>query len=127
MTEREHPEDDEGAMTGATGALTPPDADEAFVPAERREIEDPFEGRRGTAALKRESEELSPDRGAPEVERHGGPTNLAERNAGYGSEHGLSPGDPAYRMEEHLPPPDSGPPREPDEDGDERREGEEHF
>jgi hypothetical protein len=29
----------EGAMTGATGSLTPPDSDEEFVPAERREIE----------------------------------------------------------------------------------------
>jgi hypothetical protein len=28
-------------MTGATGDLTPDDADEAFVPGERREIEDP--------------------------------------------------------------------------------------
>ena len=28
-------------MTGATGDLTPEDADEAFVPGERREIEDP--------------------------------------------------------------------------------------
>ena len=29
----------EGAMTGATGSLTPPESDEEFVPAERREIE----------------------------------------------------------------------------------------
>jgi hypothetical protein len=29
----------EGAMTGATGSLTPADSDEEFVPAERREIE----------------------------------------------------------------------------------------
>ena len=30
-----------GGLTGATGNLTPDDADEAFVPGERREIEDP--------------------------------------------------------------------------------------
>ena len=29
----------------------------------------------------------------------GGPTNMAERESGYGSEHGLSPDDPAYGME----------------------------
>jgi hypothetical protein len=29
----------EGAMTGATGSLTPAESDEEFVPAERREIE----------------------------------------------------------------------------------------
>jgi len=29
----------EGAMTGATGSLTPAGSDEEFVPAERREIE----------------------------------------------------------------------------------------
>lgn len=28
----------EGAMTGATGSLTPPASDEEFIPAERREV-----------------------------------------------------------------------------------------
>ncbi len=32
-------EDADGAMTGATGSLTPTSSDEEFVPAERREIE----------------------------------------------------------------------------------------
>jgi hypothetical protein len=27
-----------GAMTGATGSLTPPESDEEFIPAERREV-----------------------------------------------------------------------------------------
>jgi hypothetical protein len=30
-----------GALTGATGSLTPDDVDEPFVPAEQREIADP--------------------------------------------------------------------------------------
>lgn len=28
-----------GALTGATGSLTPPGSDEEFIPAERREVE----------------------------------------------------------------------------------------
>ena len=31
----------EGAMTGATGSLTPAESDEEFVPAERREVMGP--------------------------------------------------------------------------------------
>jgi hypothetical protein len=33
--------DGEGAMTGATGSLTPPASDEEFIPAERREVMGP--------------------------------------------------------------------------------------
>lgn len=32
-------DDADGAMTGATGSLTPTSSDEEFVPAERRQIE----------------------------------------------------------------------------------------
>ena len=34
----------EGAMTGATGSLTPPTSDEEFIPAERREVMGPDQG-----------------------------------------------------------------------------------
>ena len=34
----------EGAMTGATGSLTPPASDEEFIPAERREVMGPDQG-----------------------------------------------------------------------------------
>jgi len=36
--------DGEGAMTGATGSLTPPSSDEEFIPAERREVMGPDQG-----------------------------------------------------------------------------------
>jgi hypothetical protein len=55
---------------------------------------------------------------------------MAERESGYGSEHGLSPNDPAYRMDTHpvAPPADeatrSGETRI---GGDELSETEEHF
>jgi hypothetical protein len=39
-----------GAMTGATGSLSPDDIDEEFVPAEQREISDPTGARQGTAS-----------------------------------------------------------------------------
>ena len=38
-----------GALTGATGSLTPDDIDEPFVPAEQREIADPMHAREATA------------------------------------------------------------------------------
>lgn len=74
-----------------------------------------------------------------------GATNLAEREGGYGSSHGLSQDDPAYRMELHETGPrrttgaGGDPPREPrheaeDDEGRENRAGgddfssaEEHF
>lgn len=37
-----------------------------------------------------------------------GATNLSERESGYGAEQGLSPDDPAYRHETHMPPSGSG-------------------
>ena len=37
-----------GALTGATGSLTPDDVDEPFVPAEQREIADPKHAREVT-------------------------------------------------------------------------------
>jgi hypothetical protein len=93
-----------GGLTGATGDLTPDDSDRAFVPGERREVEDPdaratMTFRQGASAPAQQG-----DVGDPAGERgHRGPTELAERESGYGSEHGLSPDDPAYRMELNPP------------------------
>ena len=100
-----------GGMTGATGDLTPGESDEPFVPAERREQE----GERTQDSVTYHQASSAPaqlgDVGDPGGGESGGPTNLAERESGYGSEHGLSPNDPAYRME--LDPsagPDTTPP-----------------
>ncbi len=57
-----------------------------------------------------------------------GPTNLAERESGYGSEHGLSPEDPAYGMDIHPP---AGAADHPEQEtrigGDNRSDHEERF
>ncbi|MGH2380893.1 MAG: hypothetical protein ACRDG7_06685 [Candidatus Limnocylindria bacterium] len=87
-------------MTGATGNLTPDDSDMPFVPAESREVSDPDDQARVTATQGRHAPAQSGDIGEPGVERsEGGLTDMATRESGYGSEHGLSPNDPAYRME----------------------------
>ena len=110
MDDRERP-DELGAMTGATGSLTPDDPDDAFVPAETREITDAEAARDITAAVHRRSE----DRAAGEPDEPGSlrargeATSPNDRDGGYGSEHGLASDDPAYREEEHLPPPPAGP------------------
>jgi hypothetical protein len=41
---------DRGGMTGATGSLTPDNADDDFVPAETREMTGPKSARRPTVA-----------------------------------------------------------------------------
>ena len=91
-------------MTGATGELTPDETDRAFDPGERREIEDPVHRAEMTEAQGRAAPAQQGDRGAPEDLPTGEPTNLANRDDGYGSEHGLNPDDPAYRMETHPTP-----------------------
>jgi hypothetical protein len=89
-----------GAMTGATGSLTPDDVDEPFVPAEQREISDPKRARQVTASAHRRA-----------TQRQAGPNDAGsligedqiapnDRDGGYGSSRGLAPNDPAYRMEE---------------------------
>lgn len=89
-------------MTGATGDLTPEAPDQAFDPGERREVAGPDRAqvtyRQGTAAPAQQGEIGTPGDASAE-----GPTNLAERESGYGSEHGLSPNDPAYAMDVHPP------------------------
>lgn len=44
---------DRGGMTGATGNLTPDNADEEFVPAETRELTDPASVRRRATSHRR--------------------------------------------------------------------------
>jgi hypothetical protein len=120
-----------GALTGATGDLTPDTTDDAFVPGERREISEPESRGAVTAEQGARAPAQSGDVGDPAGDQvEGGPTNMAERESGYGSEHGLSPNDPAYRMDTHpvAPPADeatrSGETRI---GGDELSETEEHF
>lgn len=103
--------DELGALTGATGSLTPDDPDDAFVPAETREMSEPGAARDITAAAHRRAD-------ARRAEAPDAPGRLRgledrtapnDRDGGYGSEHGLAAADPAYREEEHVAPP---PPRE---------------
>lgn len=104
MTRRSDPGG--GGLTGATGDLTPDDSEGAFVPGERREVEDPdtratVTFRQGASAPAQQGEIGDP--AGTDVED--GPTIMAERESGYGSVHGLAPNDPAYRMEVHPPAP----------------------
>jgi hypothetical protein len=96
-----------GGLTGATGNLTPDDPGAAFIPAETREVTDPASAGELTAAAHRRREErnarLSDEPG--HLRARGERTAPNDRDGGYGSEHGLAANDPAYREEEHLPPP----------------------
>lgn len=100
MTDRDNPGG--GGLTGATGDLTPEAPDQAFEPGERREVAGPDRAqvtyRQGSSAPAQAGEVGDPGGGSAE-----GPTNLAQRESGYGSEHGLSPEDPAYAVEVHPP------------------------
>ena len=109
-----------GAMTGATGDLTPDDADEAFRPGELREVADPAHQAEVTSAQVH---------AAPAQHGEtGGPTEPADRESGYGSEHGLSPDDPAYRMDTRPRPADADDSwHRRDSDGDDFSDHEEHF
>jgi hypothetical protein len=89
-----------GALTGATGDLTPDDVDEPFVPAEQREIADPKHARDVTASVHRRAAQRQAepnDAGSLIGEEQIAPN---DRDGGYGSARGLAPDDPAYRMEE---------------------------
>jgi hypothetical protein len=102
MTDRDNPGG--GGMTGATGDLTPDVPDSAFEPGERREVEGPQRAHvthtQASGAPAQQGEVGDPGVG----DSADGPTKLAERESGYGSDHGLSPNDPAYRMDETHPP-----------------------
>jgi hypothetical protein len=92
-----------GGLTGATGDLTPDGSEEPFVPAERREQA----GERAEGSVTYHQAAAAPAQqgeiGEPGTHASGGPTNLAERESGYGSQHGLSPNDPSYAMEVDPP------------------------
>ena len=93
-------------MTGATGDLTPDETDAPFVPGELREIADADARARVTAEQGATAPAQHGEIGDPAGQDvDGGATNMAERRSGYGSEHGLAPDDPAYRMETHVPAP----------------------
>ena len=123
-----------GGLTGATGDLTPDDADEPFVPAERREQA----GERAQGSVTHHQATAAPaqqgDVGQPGADPPGhGPLN---REGGYGSQHGLSPNDPAYRMEVDSPAeaagrdqagPNASPPAEPRAGVDDISDHEERF
>jgi hypothetical protein len=94
-----------GGLTGADGSLTPDDPDDAFVPAETREVSEPGAARAVTAAAhrRREAREgMLVDEPGSLIER-GDDTAPIARDGGYGSQHGLAPDDPAYREEKTLP------------------------
>jgi hypothetical protein len=135
-----HPDDEEvehsgerrpaesgGGLTGATGSLTS-DAfgTEPFVPGELREIDDPTRAGCMTDALARHAgheEEAAASRlGAPDAADPG----AAQGAGGYGSSQGLSPDDPAYRVD-RQPDATSHASRIPRDDSDTYAEGEEHF
>lgn len=94
-----HRLDGSGGLTGASGDLVPDDPDAAFVPGERREMSDPRRQADVTESQSRRAESQAGEVGDPEAQPEGGRTNLATRDMGYASEHGLAPDDPAYRMQ----------------------------
>ena len=118
-----------GGMTGATGDLTPDDIQRDFVPGEFREVSDPVHQADVTQAQAARAPAQSGDLGFPGEDRPAdGPTELAARESGYGSEHGLSPEDPAYRMERRpRPKVEPDPARGQRDGGDERTDHEDHF
>jgi hypothetical protein len=118
-----------GGLTGATGDLTPDEIQRDFEPGEWRESIDPAHQADVTMAQASRAPAQQGDVGEPgrELEAEG-PTNLASRESGYGSEHGLSPEDPAYRMEiRSRQAPEEPVRREPRVGGDERTDHEDHF
>ena len=93
-----------GAMTGATGDLTPDQIQDDLVTGERREIEDSITQAAVTESQAAMAPAQSGATGVPGSQADDeGPTELGTRDAGYGSEHGLAPNDPAYRMERRPP------------------------
>ena len=96
-----------GGLTGATGDLTPDESAEPFEPAERREIDDAEQRGRVTHQQTIRGSSTAVDAGDPGWGPDTGDSTDAPRDAGYGSTHGLSPDDDAYRMDHHAPPPAS--------------------
>lgn len=98
----------DGALTGATGDLLPPDADDEFIPAERRAVEDDAHQVAVSGSMHRQADEL----------RQG--SDAATAGSGYGSGHGLAPDDPNYAMNEATYPEPAGSPVDPVSGTDER-------
>jgi hypothetical protein len=130
--ERRSTETGQGAMTDSTGSLTPDSADEEFVPAETAGINDP--GRTHdlirAARRRRQHQSARPDQPG-ELMAAGTDMPPNDRDGGYGSQHGLASGDPAYRVEERAderPSPSAGDASDaPDLGGDERRSPEDEH
>jgi hypothetical protein len=118
-----------GGMTGATGDLTPDDAQEEFVPGETREAGDPRSHADVTVAQGRDAPAQRGEARDPSEMPEGGLTNLTTRDDGYGSTQGLAPDDPAYRMETRVQPRDPAPheSREPRIGGDTISDSEERL
>ncbi|MCV0403605.1 MAG: hypothetical protein K5924_07815 [Chloroflexi bacterium] len=120
-----------GGMTGATGDLTPDASTRAFEPGELKEVAGPESQADVTVDQASRAPAQAGDIGEPGEDRaEGGPTNMATRESGYGSEHGLSPDDPAYEMEGPTRPASEPEPSSRPETrigGDDVTEGEEHF
>jgi hypothetical protein len=123
----------QAAMTDSTGSLTPDHADEEFVPAETAGMNDPArtQAMMTAARKRRQGHAKQPDRPGQLIEA-GSEIPANDRDGGYGSQHGLAEGDPAYHIE-HRPSEEGGAPR-PGSDvaprlgGDEKRAPEdEHF
>lgn len=121
------PEPSGGALTGASGSLTPDDGTaEAFVPAERREIADPDRAGSVTAEERRHAALGTDPQATGSSVPSGGATGPAQGAGGYGAEGGLATDDPAYRVdvEPDAEPRASGPRVG---DSDTYHEGEERF
>ena len=99
--ERRSTETGQGAMTDSTGSLTPDSADEEFVPAETAGINDPGRTHDLILAARRRRQHQSERPDQPgELMAAGTDMPPNDRDGGYGSQHGLASGDPAYRVEE---------------------------
>jgi hypothetical protein len=118
-----------GGLTGATGDLTPDTIQSDFEPGELREVSNPAHQADVTQAQAARAPAQTGNVGSPDDDRReGGPTELATRESGYGADHGLSPEDPAYRMERRpRPKAEQDPGRATRDGGDQRTDHEEHF
>ena len=99
MTDRPVPSSG-GGLTGATGDLTPDDVPADFRPGEWKEASGADEQGDVTRAQAGHAPSQQGIVGQPgELSEEGGLTELSGRESGYGADAGLSPEDPAYRME----------------------------
>jgi hypothetical protein len=114
-----------GALTGATGDLTPDHAARPFEPGERREIDDAETRGRVTHEQSLLASTNADDSGEPGWGPDEGDPTDAPRDDGYGSTRGLSPQDDVYRMERHAPPPIIEPAGSSRQDGEPRIGGDE--